>query len=112
MFLVLYQCLQALDFLHLRQVIQRDLKSSNILLEWMALSSWVGILGQAECSWDVGVGCFPVMASSPKVVLLEVPGPCCQLRAAATCRGVWREARCQEWLCFVYVPSRGEGVRI
>ncbi|NWW15814.1 PAK3 kinase, partial [Falcunculus frontatus] len=32
MFLVLYQCLQALDFLHSRQVFHKDLKSSNILL--------------------------------------------------------------------------------
>lgn len=66
MFLVLYQCLQALDFLHLRQVIQRDLKSSNILLEWMALSSWVGILGQAQCSWDVDVGLLPSDGQFPK----------------------------------------------
>lgn len=38
---VIRACLQALYFLHLRKVIQRDLKSSNILLEWMALSSWL-----------------------------------------------------------------------
>ncbi|KAM4768426.1 serine/threonine-protein kinase PAK 2-like isoform 1-T1 [Cyanocitta cristata] len=49
---VIRECLQALYFLHLRKVIQRDLKSSNILPEWMALSTDFGFCTQLTPEQD------------------------------------------------------------
>lgn len=87
-FLVLYQYLQALDFLHLNQVIHRDLKNSSILLGMDSTVKW-----SDHCQGQVSLvrhsvpgmwmwGCFPLTASSPELVLVEVLRPCCQLRAA------------------------------
>ncbi|XP_041895938.1 serine/threonine-protein kinase PAK 2-like isoform X2 [Corvus kubaryi] len=69
-------CLQALYFLHLRQVIQRDLKSSNILLEWMALSTDFGFCTQLTPEQDQQssvVGTAHWMA--PEVVNCSPYGP-------------------------------------
>lgn len=57
--------------------------------------SRVGFLGQAQHSWDAGVGLLPSDGQFPK------SGACGSartvlLRAAAMCRGVWRGAGCQE----------------